>query len=160
MADPVFRVLFVCMGHICRSPAAEGVMRRLAERSGAEARWQISSAGTIGMHAGEASDARMRAAAARRGYDLRSRARQVAATDLDAYDLILTMDEANRRAVLALARTDAQRARVRPFVAYCRQHDVEEVPDPYYGGADGFERVLDLLEDGCSALLAESRSEK
>ena len=148
------RVLFVCMGNICRSPAAEGVFRFMLERSGRADRWEIASAGTIGMHAGDLPDARMRAAAARRGYDLRSRARRIERADFSRFDLILTMDEDNRRNVLALAGGDAERARVRRFVDFCRKHaGVDAVPDPYYGGEAGFERVLDLLEDGCSTLL-------
>lgn len=141
------------MGNICRSPAAEGVLAALAQTQGLADRLEIDSAGTIGLHAGRPADPRMRAAAAARGYALTSRARQVVAADLDAFDLILTMDDDNRRGVLALARTDAQRARVRPFCAYCTGHDETEVPDPYYGGAQGFERVLDLLEDGCQGVL-------
>lgn len=148
------RVLFVCMGNICRSPAAEGVFRALIERAGRADRWEIASAGTIGMHAGELPDARMRAAAARRGYDLRSRARRIDRADFLRFDLILTMDEDNRRNVLALAGDEAERARVHRFVDFCRkQAGVDAVPDPYYGGEVGFERVLDLLEDGCSTLL-------
>jgi len=146
-------VLFVCMGNICRSPAGEGVMRALVAKAGLSDRVEIGSAGTIGLHAGELPDVRMRAAAARRGYELKSRARQITRADLDRYDLILTMDGDNHRNVLALAGTDAQRARVRPFVGFCGKHADTSVPDPYYGGDEGFEHVLDLLEDGCDGVL-------
>ncbi|MFA6288268.1 MAG: low molecular weight protein-tyrosine-phosphatase [Opitutaceae bacterium] len=146
-------VLFVCMGNICRSPAGEGVMRALAAKAGIADRVEIASAGTIGLHAGELPDARMRAAAARRGYELKSRARQITRADLDRYDLILAMDEENLRNVLALAATDEQRARVFRFVDFCGKHADSSVPDPYYGGDEGFEHVLDLLEDGCGGLL-------
>lgn len=129
-------------------------MRALVEKAGLSDGVEIASAGTIGLHAGELPDARMRQAAARRGYELKSRARQITRDDLDQFDLILTMDEDNRRNVLALAATDAQRARVRRLVDYCREQSADSVPDPYYGGNEGFERVLDLLEDGCRGVLA------
>lgn len=141
------------MGNICRSPAAEGVLRSLAAGQGITQRLEIASAGTIGMHAGELPDARMRAAAARRGYALTSRARQVVAADLDRHDFIFVMDDDNRRGVLSLASTDAQRAKVHSFVELCSAHDDVDVPDPYYGGEAGFEHVLDLLEDGCRGFL-------
>lgn len=154
------RVLFVCMGNICRSPAAEGVLRDLAARAGAADRVAVSSAGTIGLHAGELPDPRMRAAAARRGYVLQSRARQFAREDFARHDLIVVMDEANRRGVLELASTAADRGRVFRFVEFCRAHaDASEVPDPYYGGSSGFEQVLNLLEDGCSGLLERIRAD-
>jgi protein-tyrosine phosphatase len=147
-----FRVLFVCMGNICRSPAAEGVMRALAAQAGVAV--HVESAGTIGYHAGEPPDRRMIAAAKRRGYDLVSRARQVERADFEKFDLILTMDDANLRGVLGLASNDTERAKVARFTTYCREHPgATEVPDPYYGGGEGFERVLDLLEDGCRGLL-------
>ena len=125
----------------------------MVAKAGLADRVEIASAGTIGLHAGEPPDARMRAAAARRGYELKSRARQITRADLDRYDLILTMDGDNHRNVLALAATDAQRARVHPFVEFCRKHADTAVPDPYYGGDEGFEHVLDLLEDGCGGLV-------
>lgn len=153
------RILFVCMGNICRSPAGEGVLAHLVAAAGLSDRVKIDSAGTIGMHAGSPADPRMRAAAAQRGYDLASRARQVTAEDLDAFDLILTMDEDNRRGVLALATTDAQRHRVRSFCSFCEKHSKTEVPDPYYGGSQGFEEVLDLLEDGCQGVLKWAQQE-
>jgi len=146
-------VLFVCMGNICRSPAGEGVMRALVQKAGLSERVEISSAGTIGQHAGELPDARMRTAAARRGYELTSRARQITRADLERHDFILTMDGDNHRNVLALAATNAQRSRVWPFVGFCSKHSDTSVPDPYYGGDEGFEHVLDLLEDGCGGLL-------
>jgi len=144
------------MGNICRSPAAEGVFRAMVARAGRSGAWEIASAGTIGMHAGELPDSRMRAAAARRGYELISRARRIERADFSRFDLILTMDEDNRRGVLALAGDETERARVRRLVDYCRRHPgVAAVPDPYYGGEAGFEHVLDLLEDACAGLLAE-----
>jgi protein-tyrosine phosphatase len=147
------RILFVCMGNICRSPAGEGVMRALAAKAGLSSRVDVASAGTIGLHVGELPDPRMRAAATRRGYELVSRARKFTAADFAAFDLIVTMDEDNRRNVLALASTPEQRARVRPLCDFCERYDDAVVPDPYYGGADGFEHVLDLLEDGCRGIV-------
>ena len=147
------RILFVCMGNICRSPAGEGVLAKMVADTGLADRIQIDSAGTLDFHTGNRADSRMRAAASQRGYDLTSRARQVRPADLEDFDLILTMDEDNRRNVLALATTAAQRERVRPFCSFCTDHDETEVPDPYYGGPRGFEIVLDLLEDGCEGVL-------
>ncbi len=152
------RILFVCMGNICRSPAGEGVLRARVAEAGFAAWVQIDSAGTIGLHHGDRADSRMRAAAARRGYDLTSRARQVVSADLEAFDLILTMDEENRRGVLAHTTTDSQRQRVRPFCSFCTEHTEAEVPDPYYGGDRGFEHVLNLLEDGCRGVVAWVRA--
>lgn len=151
------RVLFVCMGNICRSPAAEGVLRHQVEAAGLASKVEVASAGTIGMHAGEMPDPRMRQTASKRGYRLESRARKFRAEDFTKHDLILTMDEANRREVLKLATTEEERAKVRSFCSYCRQHSEKEVPDPYYGGQAGFEKVLDLLEDGCATLVESLR---
>ncbi|MGC4073415.1 MAG: low molecular weight protein-tyrosine-phosphatase [Nibricoccus sp.] len=151
------RVLFVCMGNICRSPAGEGVMRALVAKAGLAGRVEIASAGTIGLHAGELPDARMRRAALKRGYELVSRARKFTAADFEEFDFILTMDEENRRNVLALASKPEHHARVHAFCSFCEHHDASEVPDPYYGGPQGFEHVLDLLEDGCAGLLRRLR---
>lgn len=157
MSPLPLRILFVCMGNICRSPAGEGVLTKMVAAAGLADQIKIDSAGTIGMHQGNRADSRMRAAAITRGYDLTSRARQVIASDLDSFDLILTMDEDNHRGVLALATTATQRNRVRLFCSFCDNHSEREVPDPYYGGAQGFEHVLDLLEDGCRGVLAWAR---
>ena len=153
-----FSVLFVCMGNICRSPAGEGVLRAMVEEAGLQDCIRIDSAGTIGYHSGEPADARMRQSAQKRGYALTSRARQITTADLSEFDLVLTMDEDNYHNVLALAENDAQRNRVKSFCEYCVDHDNRSVPDPYYGGADGFEIVLDLLEDGCRGVLTEVES--
>lgn len=151
------RVLFVCLGNICRSPAAEGVFLHQLAAAGLEDRFVVDSAGTGGWHVGKPADSRMRAAASRRGIHLPSRARQLERADLTRFDHILTMDAANLAAVRSLAAAlgdGAKLARIEPMVRHCRQHQVSEVPDPYYGGADGFEHVLDLLEDACDGLLA------
>ncbi len=148
------RVLFVCLGNICRSPAAEGVfLHLLAEEELAE-RFVVDSAGTGGWHVGKPADRRMREAAERRGIHLPSRARQLDAGDLGSFDHILTMDASNLAHVRALAReVGGGSARIEPLVRYCRTLQATEVPDPYYGGPEGFEHVLDLLEDACHGLL-------
>ena len=150
------RLLFVCLGNICRSPAAEGVFLHLLAQQGLEDRFVVDSAGTGGWHVGAAPDRRMRAAAERRGIDLPSRARQLELGDLSSFDRILTMDDDNLRNVQALARELGERpglAQIEPMTSHCRRLSASEVPDPYYGGEQGFEDVLDLLEDACAGLL-------
>ncbi|MGB5133943.1 MAG: low molecular weight protein-tyrosine-phosphatase [Prochlorococcaceae cyanobacterium] len=150
------RVLFVCLGNICRSPAAEGVFLQQLTQAGLQERYAVDSAGTGGWHVGKPADARMHRAAARRGIALQSRARQLEPADLGRFDHILTMDADNLNAVEAMARRwprEERRAVVAPLVRYCQRLNACEVPDPYYGGEDGFERVLDLLEDACEGLL-------
>lgn len=141
------------MGNICRSPAAEGVMRHLVAEAGLDSRVLIDSAGTGGWHSGARADHRMRAAATARGYDLTSMARQVKDSDLEEFDLILIMDEQNRRDLRAFDREHRHEAKVRFLCEFCTEHRDKEVPDPYYGGTQGFEKVLDLLEDSCAGLL-------
>jgi protein-tyrosine phosphatase len=149
----VTRVLFVCLGNICRSPTAEGVMRRLVREQGLEDEIEIDSAGTGGWHVGSPPDARATQAARRRGTELSGSARRFDLRhDFDRFDLILAMDGENRRDLLALAPDDEARAKVRMF----RPGDLD-VPDPYYGGEDGFEEVLDLTEEAARALLDELR---
>lgn len=149
------KVLFVCLGNICRSPAAEGVMRHLVERAGLDGRIECDSAGTYGGHAGERADARMRRAALRRGYDLQSISRQIRSDDFDRFDMIVTMDDSNYERVHRLAPTHEAAQKIFRMTDFCRRHpDATYVPDPYYEGAEGFERVLDLLEDACEGLLS------
>jgi protein-tyrosine phosphatase len=152
------RVLFVCLGNICRSPAAEGVFLDLLAREGLGEAFVVDSAGTGGWHTGKRADARMRAAASRRGIHLPSRARQLEASDLETFDHVLTMDADNLAAVHRLAAAHGMAAgHVRPLLSHGSKAGMKEVPDPYYGGAEGFEHVLDLLEDACRGLLAELR---
>ena len=149
------KILFVCLGNICRSPAAEGVfLHQLVERELNE-HFVVDSAGTGGWHVGNPADRRMQAAANRRGIQLPSRARQISLDDLSEFDLILTMDDANLAAVTSLASEAGRRAtaKIKPMLSYTSQFSETEVPDPYYGGEEGFEHVLDLLEDACSNLL-------
>jgi protein-tyrosine phosphatase len=152
------RVLFVCLGNICRSPAAEGVFLHLLASHGLEERFAVDSAGTGGWHVGKPADPRMQAAAARRGIQLPSRARQLEPADLQRFDHILTMDGDNLRAVRSLARSHPGAARIAAITDHCRSNDADQVPDPYYGGVDGFEQVLDLLEDACAGLLEDLRT--
>ena len=156
MLDHRKRILFVCMGNICRSPAGECVMRHLitADDSGGTIEWiECDSAGTIGMHEGNPPDDRMRSAGAARGIEILGAARQVNRSDLDRFDLVLAMDRENLADLQLLDPEQTARAKIRLFCDYCTEHDVTDVPDPYYGGDAGFELVLDLLEDGCAGLL-------
>jgi protein-tyrosine phosphatase len=150
-------VLFVCLGNICRSPAAEGCFLDLLARERLREAFHVDSAGTGHWHVGKPADPRMREAAARRGLVLPSRARQIERADLERFTHILTMDRDNFAAVRQLARGAAVQARIEPFTRYCRRHNLDGVPDPYYGGPEGFEDVLDILEDGCEGFLASLR---
>ncbi|EOY33511.1 Low molecular weight protein-tyrosine-phosphatase slr0328 [Theobroma cacao] len=156
-----FSVLFVCLGNICRSPAAEGVFRDIVKKKGLDSKFNIDSAGTINYHEGNLSDPRMRAASKRRGIEITSISRPIRPSDFRDFDLILAMDKQNREDILeAFNRwkfrdtlpADAHK-KVRLMCSYCKKHDETEVPDPYYGGPQGFEKVLDLLEDACESLL-------
>ncbi|KAJ4724763.1 Protein-tyrosine phosphatase, low molecular weight [Melia azedarach] len=154
-------VLFVCLGNICRSPAAEGVFRDIVKKRGLDSHFKIDSAGTIGYHEGNLADPRMRAASKTRGIDITSISRPIRPSDFKDFDLVLAMDEQNREDILGAFNrwkfretlpADAHK-KVRLMCSYCKKHDETEVPDPYYGGAQGFEKVLDLLEDACESLL-------
>jgi len=154
------RILFVCLGNICRSPTAEGVLRVLAAREAPELALEVDSAGTAGYHVGEAPDPRTRKAAARRGYDLNAlRARIVEPADFERFDLILAMDRENLKALRRRAPAVAHE-RVRLFMEFAALAGApEEVPDPYYGGPNGFEEVLDLVESAARGLIAHLRRE-
>jgi protein-tyrosine phosphatase len=147
------RVLMVCMGNICRSPTAQGVLQAQAALAGLAARVVVDSAGTEGYHVGEAPDARAQAHALRRGIDLAAqRARQLQPADFAHFDLVLVMDATNERAARALC-PPALAPRLQRLTDFCQRQRAHEVPDPYYGGAQGFEAVLDLAEDACQGLL-------
>jgi protein-tyrosine phosphatase len=151
------RILFVCMGNICRSPTAEGVLRTLAAREAPELTLEVDSAGTAGYHVGEPPDPRTRTAAARRGYSLeRLRARILEPADFETFDLILAMDEENLRVLRRRAPPSAHE-RLHLFLEFAPQVQTHEVPDPYYGGPNGFEEVLDLVEAAARGLLAHLR---
>jgi protein-tyrosine phosphatase len=144
------RILFVCMGNICRSPTAEGVMRRLIADAGLDI--EVDSAGTGGWHTGEPPDERATLAAQRRGVTLEGAARQVRPADFRRFDMLIAMDRRNLRELLDLAPDDESAAKVRLLVADA------DVPDPYYGGDRGFENVLDMVEAACRELLDELRA--
>jgi protein-tyrosine phosphatase len=146
------RILFVCMGNICRSPTAEGVMRRLIDEAGLDGRITVDSAGTGGWHVGEPPDERAALAAHRRGVTLAGAARQVRPADFRRFDLLVAMDRRNLRELLDLAPDDDAAAKVRLLLPDA------DVPDPYYGGDRGFETVLDMVEAGCRELLDELRA--
>lgn len=151
-----FKVLFVCMGNICRSPAGDIVFHHVVKEAGLDGAVEIDSAGTLGYHTGAQPDHRMAATLRKRGYQIHGRARRVTADDLDRFDLVLAMDGDNEAELLALS-TPANRHRVRRFTDFCTRHEVREVPDPYYGGPQGFEHVADIIEDGCAGLLEHAR---
>lgn len=151
------RILFVCLGNICRSPTAEAVVRALAARELPEVGLEVDSAGTAAYHVGEPPDPRMQAAAARRGYELKAlRARVVEPRDFERFDLILAMDRENLE-VLHRRAPEQARERVRLFLEFSPDSEPREVPDPYYGGANGFEEVLDLVEAAARGLLGYLR---
>ena len=151
------RILFVCLGNICRSPTAEVVFRAVAARQAPEMVLEIDSAGTAGYHVGELPDRRTREAAARRGYDLSAlRARVIEPRDFERFDLILAMDRENLRALERRAPAHA-RERLRLFLEFAPEAGISEVPDPYYGGPNGFEDVLDLIEAAARGLLEHLR---
>ena len=143
MKQKPHKILFVCLGNICRSPAAEAVMQQLVDRAGLHDNFVIDSAGTYGGHAGEPADRRMRQAASKRGYALTSRSRKI------------TPDDSNYERVHRLAPSTEAAAKIYRMVAFCRRSDATYVPDPYYEGHEGFELVLDLLEDACEGLLED-----
>ncbi|MEM9159192.1 MAG: low molecular weight protein-tyrosine-phosphatase [Verrucomicrobiota bacterium] len=151
--ENVRSILFVCMGNICRSPAGENVMRKLLQEEGLASDLLVDSAGTINFHSGNAPDSRMSAAGRRRGLPMTGSARQVRQDDFQKFDLILAMDNENYANLAHLAASPAEEAKIKRFCEFCADHSDTEVPDPYYGGAQGFEHVLDLLEDGCSQIL-------
>lgn len=152
------RILFVCMGNICRSPAGECVLRHLAEEAGVDDQLQIDSAGTINFHTGKKPDHRMREAALRREITIDGAARQVTAQDLADFDLILAADNENLSDLQSLPGASEHAEKIHLFCAFTAISDRTSVPDPYYGGEAGFELVLDLLERGCGSLIERIRS--
>jgi protein-tyrosine phosphatase len=147
-------ILFVCMGNICRSPTAEAVFRKLAFDAGRAAEFEIDSAGTIDYHAGSPADSRMKETATQYGYNLDSIARKIVPGDFQRFDLIIIMDDDNFHAVNSM--DPGNGAWVVKMWEYCEEHEVTAVPDPYYGGEDGFHRVISILEDACASLLVKT----
>ena len=148
------KILFVCLGNICRSPAANGVMEQMVGEQGLQEKFLIDSAGTYGGHAGELPDPRMRVAASRRGYNLTHRSRKFREQDYHDFDMIIVMDDSNYENVARLAPERKYLDKVYRFVEFTKNHpNWSYVPDPYYEGHEGFELVLDILEDGCAELI-------
>lgn len=154
------KILFICLGNICRSPAAHAIMQKMVDERGLSHLFEIDSAGIGPWHVGELPDARMRKHGSARGYNLQHRARQYhAAEDLLHFDLIVTMDDENYKRITATCSTKEQMAKVKPMATFFTANKrIHEVPDPYYGGDSGFELVLDLLEDGCSNIIEQYAS--
>lgn len=154
-----YRVLLVCMGNICRSPTAEGVLRNYIKNNMLGDKIEVDSAGTHGYHVGEAPDSRTQRAASARGYNLSQlRARKVARQDLDYFDLILAMDKSNLDNLRRMASPE-QQEKIKLFMDFARNFDDEEVPDPYYGLGHGFDLVLDMVEDASQGLVEAIRKE-
>ncbi len=150
------KLLFVCLGNICRSPAAENIMNHIAEKKGLSESIICDSAGTSSYHIGSSPDPRMSAAAAQKlGIKLSGKARQFEKSDLKDFDLILAMDKDNYQNILELDPKGEYRHKVRLMCDFCSRHTRHEVPDPYYGGESGFNQVIDLLVDACEGLLDE-----
>lgn len=159
MEDKKHKILFVCLGNICRSPAGEGIMKKLVNEAGLEDRIEIDSAGTSGYHNGELPDKRMRQHGLRRGYNFDSLSRRFTAADFDNFDLILAMDDSNYHNIMSLSPDLESQKKVHRMTEYSQRYSPDHIPDPYYSGADGFELVLDLLEDACQGLLTEIKKQ-
>lgn len=148
------KILFVCLGNICRSPSAEGVFKHIIESRGLAGFFEVDSAGTHAYHVGEPADKRMKAHASKRGYQLTSISRKFEPNiDFDYFDLIIGMDDENIRNLKIKARNDADLMKIHKMTDFRKTFNYSEIPDPYYGGAEGFELVIDLLEDSCEGLL-------
>jgi len=154
----MIKVLFVCLGNICRSPSAEGVFRKLVLEQGLHEQIEIDSAGTHAYHVGSPPDSRAQEAARRRGIDMSSLVgRRVDTGDFYIFDYVLAMDESNKYHLLEMAPAEEMH-KIKLFLDYAPQREENEVPDPYYGGHTGFEYVLDLIEDASEGLLSEIKS--
>jgi len=148
------RILFVCLGNICRSPAAEGIMSGIVEKNDLQDIIEVDSAGTSGWHEGDLPDERMRSHGEKRGYDFCSRARKFRRSDFNDFDYIIVMDQNNYTTVKSMALSRDQADKIHLMTDYAVQYSShDDIPDPYYGGSSGFELVLDLLEDACEGLL-------
>ncbi|AFY30546.1 low molecular weight protein-tyrosine-phosphatase [Calothrix sp. PCC 7507] len=156
-----YKLLFVCLGNICRSPSAENIMNHLIAQAGLSESILCDSAGTSSYHVGSPPDRRMSAAASTKlGIKLRGQARQFQKSDFQDFDLILAMDQENYENILSLDRSQQFNHKVRLMCDFCSQHTLKQVPDPYYGGSEGFNQVIDLLVDACEGLLEYVVSQK
>jgi protein-tyrosine phosphatase len=160
MTQPSYKLLFVCLGNICRSPSAENIMNHLVEQNHLQSQIECDSAGTGSYHVGSPPDRRMAAAAMRRGIQLLGRARQFQKSDFEEFDLILAMDQANYQDILAIDPEGKYWHKVKLMCDFCSTHKDQEVPDPYYGGSDGFNYVIDLLVDACEGLMQHVKQQK
>lgn len=151
-------VLFVCLGNICRSPSGEGIFKKLVKEKGLDKKYHIDSAGTSGWHTNELPDRRMRSHGERRGYIFDSRSRKFVSEDFDKFDYILAMDDNNYYDILSLSPDPESEQKVHRMVDFLQKLSHDHIPDPYYSGAEGFELVLDLLEDACQGLLNKIES--
>jgi len=148
------RILFVCLGNICRSPSAEAVFTGLVNRKGLFSRFEIDSAGTGSWHVGEPADKRMQSHAVKRGFTLTSISRMFDPdVDFDRFDMIIAMDDYNYRTLKYMAGSEEELRKLYKMTDFRKEWNYDEIPDPYYGGEEGFELVLDLLEDSCNGLL-------
>ncbi len=155
------KILFVCLGNICRSPSAEAVMKGIIEKEGVSGDFEIDSAGTAAWHAGEPADPRMQVHARKRGYNLTSISRPVDPdVDFDKFDYIIAMDTQNMRDLKKLVKNNSHLEKLHMMTDFAKEYDYSSVPDPYYGGDEGFELVLDLLEDACQGLLESVANEQ
>lgn len=154
-----YKLLFVCLGNICRSPSAENIMVHLLEQRGLSSQVRCDSAGTSSYHIGSSPDRRMTAAALQRGIAMQGQARQFKRSDFEQFDLILAMDDENYEDILAQDRAGQYRHKVKYMCEFCQTYTDQEVPDPYYGGQEGFNYVIDLLLDACEGLLDHLASE-
>jgi protein-tyrosine phosphatase len=148
-----YKILFVCLGNICRSPAGEGIMKHLISEKGLEDKLEVDSAGTLGYHNGDLPDPRMRRQGARRDYVFDSHARKFTVNDFDDFDIILAMDDSNYNNIMKLSPDLESQKKVHRMVEFSQEYGYDHIPDPYNMGTDGFELVLDLLEDACDGLM-------
>ncbi|HTN68580.1 MAG TPA: low molecular weight protein-tyrosine-phosphatase [Dysgonamonadaceae bacterium] len=158
MKNEGINIVFVCLGNICRSPAAEGIMKKMIEDEGLENKVFVDSAGTSNWNEGNAPDDRMRKHGLKRGYDFTGEARVFKSSDFDKFDYILVMDNNNYNNVKKLAKSEEEVAKIHRMTDFAKDLSNDHVPDPYYGGEDGFELVMDLLEDATKGLLEEIKS--
>jgi protein-tyrosine phosphatase len=148
-----YKLLFVCLGNICRSPAAENIMNHLIDQARLTGQIVCDSAGTSDYHIGSPPDRRMTAAATQRGISMQGSARQFTTADFEAFDLILAMDRDNFAGICYLDPAGRYQHKIHLICDFCTHHTLKEVPDPYYGGVDGFNQVMELLVDACQGLL-------
>jgi protein-tyrosine phosphatase len=154
------KIIFVCLGNICRSPSAEAVMKKLIEEENLSEQIDVDSAGTIDYHQGEPADTRMKWHAAKRGYELNHRAKKInPEIDFSVNDYIIAMDNENYRDVIAMDKEKKYHNKIYQMAEFAKEIKFEEVPDPYYGGSEGFETVLNILEYACKGLLEKIKND-